>query len=549
MWNDLLSRLGTARTIGDRHRIHAQVTAASTPHGAFYLMVVLSTTIAAFGLLADSTAVVIGAMLVAPLMGPIFGIDLSLANGSRLLLARAALSEAAGVVLCVALSALIGAVAVHPAFGPEILARTKPTLYDIVVALASGAAGAYAIVDEKISPALPGVAISTALVPPLTTCGLCLAARHWDWALGAFLLFFANFLAIEVAAAAVFLLAGMGRAGPAERFTARLLLRRFGLSVSLLVAVAVFLTHTLLGLVADRRLSDGLKRALSAEVRASVGAHLTDVQFRRAEGRVEVVAVVLTPQEFGADQVARIEENLRRRLDPGIDLVVRSLLSKDADRAGAVFVTPEDRRRRAEDQAQADLLSLLSQRMNRELARLPGARLADVRQEAQDGRLHVAAVVQTPTEVDPARVAQLEAALREAVGQPLRLTVRSVLTRDADAERYLYDTVGSPRPAPEERERSRRLERALASEVRRAGSGAALVELRVTPDGERTRVAATVRGPSVVGPRQVEQWQGALRRAVDSRVDLVVRSVVGADAGPRGYVSDFDAPLMPSSGR
>lgn len=167
-------------------------------------MVCLSTIIAAYGLLSNSTAVVIGAMLVAPLMGPIFGIALGLSIGDNRLLREATSSELLGVLLSVGLAALIGIATLQPDLGPEIIARTRPTIYDVLIALASGLAGAYAIADERISPALPGVAIATALVPPLATCGICLSAGFWDGARGAMLLFLVNLLAIEFAAGIIF---------------------------------------------------------------------------------------------------------------------------------------------------------------------------------------------------------------------------------------------------------------------------------------------------------------------------------------------------------
>lgn len=344
-WRNLFVRRKFVKSAEDRARIRAEVMESSTPQAAFYLLVVLSTIIATFGLLSNSTAVVIGAMLVAPLMGPIFGIALALATGNYRLLAKATAAEAAGVVLCIALAAVIGIAAIYPNFSPEILARTKPTLYDIFIALASGMAGAFALVDDRISPALPGVAIATALVPPLAACGLCLSAGQWDWAFGAFLLFFGNFLAIELSSALVFLLAGLGSSDPSEKITIGLLFRRFGVSIALLAVVTVFMTRTLTGLVKESRFSEEIRTALQTEVRSSTGANLSDFKYHKKKDKTEVVAIVLTPREFLPEQVAEIEEHLRRKIDPGISLVIRSIVSEDTDANGPVFITPEDQRR------------------------------------------------------------------------------------------------------------------------------------------------------------------------------------------------------------
>lgn len=147
--------------------VHAEISDGSEPALRFYILVAISTLIASFGLIADSTAVVIGAMLVAPLMTPIFGISLALVRGEPDLLGRAARAEIVGVVAAVSMGFVLGSLIGDIEPTPEMLSRTRPNLFDLLVAVLAGFAGAYALVDEKISPALPGVAIATAIVPPL----------------------------------------------------------------------------------------------------------------------------------------------------------------------------------------------------------------------------------------------------------------------------------------------------------------------------------------------------------------------------------------------
>ena len=124
LWASLLRRATPER----RREVYASITSMSTPARSFYAMVAISTIIAAYGLIENSTAVVIGAMLVAPLMGPIFGIALAITAGDGVLLREAALSEVMGVVLAVALAALIGLVSFQLGFNSEILSRTQPTI-------------------------------------------------------------------------------------------------------------------------------------------------------------------------------------------------------------------------------------------------------------------------------------------------------------------------------------------------------------------------------------------------------------------------------------
>jgi uncharacterized hydrophobic protein (TIGR00271 family) len=176
----------------------------------FVSLMMLSIAIAVFGILGDSTAVVIGAMLVAPLMFPVLGGAAAVVMGwPRRILSRALL-VAAGSLLAVILAAVIsfvipGATTPLPA---ELMARTSPNLLDLGIALAAGAAGAYGQVKRHAADALTGVAVAVALVPPLAVVGITLQLTEWQLALGAALLFLANIVGIVIAASATFLAAG-----------------------------------------------------------------------------------------------------------------------------------------------------------------------------------------------------------------------------------------------------------------------------------------------------------------------------------------------------
>ena len=120
-------------------------------------------------------------MLVAPLMGPIFGMTLALILGDRRLFWDSLLAETTGVALAILMGVGIGLLPFIPSMEniPEIMARTQPTLFDAVIAVASGLVGGYVIVNPKLNSGIAGVAIATALVPPLSVCGLMIAAGMW----------------------------------------------------------------------------------------------------------------------------------------------------------------------------------------------------------------------------------------------------------------------------------------------------------------------------------------------------------------------------------
>src|SRR5512135_1182471 len=197
----------------------------SQPTLTYYILLSISELIAAFALIIGSDATLIGANVVAPLMTPIIGISLGLMRGDFRLLRTALVAEFGGALIAVVLVYLLG---LMPFWGdptPSLLAQTHPTLIDLLVAALAGFAGVLAMIDERVSPALPGVAIATALNPPVAAIGLCLALGAYQGAWGAFLLFFANVLAILAVAAVLFIFAGF--VTWAEMGSIRGLARRF----------------------------------------------------------------------------------------------------------------------------------------------------------------------------------------------------------------------------------------------------------------------------------------------------------------------------------
>ena len=184
---------------------------------AWWVMLLLSVAIATFGILQDSTAVVIGAMLIAPLMTPILGSAAGIVNLWRGRIGVSLALVAAGVAASIGLAWVVGAWA--PAIVPlevnsQVTSRVSPNVVDMLIALAAGAAGAYASVDRRVSNSIAGVAIAVALVPPLGVVGLTLQTGMIAEGLGAFLLFLTNLVSILLSATVVFFLAGYA---PLER--------------------------------------------------------------------------------------------------------------------------------------------------------------------------------------------------------------------------------------------------------------------------------------------------------------------------------------------
>lgn len=181
----------------------------------FGVLLLLSAIIATYGVLADSTATVIGAMIIAPLMTPIMATAAALVMGNWQRAATALLLVIVGVLGVIGLSWLLAVFypgVISPSGNLQIVSRSAPTIIDLFIALASGAAGAFAMSRDDVSDSLPGVAIAVALVPPLCVVGSMLAVGERSAAEGAMLLFLTNFLSILLAGGFVLALLGLSKA-------------------------------------------------------------------------------------------------------------------------------------------------------------------------------------------------------------------------------------------------------------------------------------------------------------------------------------------------
>lgn len=182
-------------------------------YSSFFMRLVVAAIIATAGVAADSATTIIGAMLVAPLMSPMLGTALAAAIGRPAKALRAfaltALGMGIAVVVAVGVTAIIP-VDVDMSTNTQVLARTSPRLVDLIIALASGFVAALASIRSDIPDAVPGIAISASIVPPLCVVGAALYEGVFDAAVGAFLLFVTNYVAIQIMGGAVYLIAGLG---------------------------------------------------------------------------------------------------------------------------------------------------------------------------------------------------------------------------------------------------------------------------------------------------------------------------------------------------
>jgi len=183
----------------DEKQIVEQITSGVSFRGANLWVLIFAILIASLGLNVNSTAVIIGAMLISPLMGPIIGMGLAVGINNLELLKRSAKNFGVATLVSVLTATVYFLLTPLSEAQSELLARTSPTLYDVLIAFCGGAAGIIALCTRGKGNVIPGVAIATALMPPLCTAGYGLATGHFLYFLGAFYLFFINTVFIALA--------------------------------------------------------------------------------------------------------------------------------------------------------------------------------------------------------------------------------------------------------------------------------------------------------------------------------------------------------------
>ncbi len=269
----------------------------------FTLMMLLSVVVAAMGLSANSAAVVIGAMLLAPLMTPVMGTaaSLTMADGKQLF--RSIVVLILATVGAILLSFLVALILPDTGLTNEILARTRPDVRDLFVALAAGAAGAYAISQPNLSGSLPGVAIAVALVPPLAAVGITLEAGEFELARGALLLYITNLVAIIALGFVVFVATGFAPPWRLAAATPQVLLGG-GLALIGTVAVAIPLVLTSLNASTDARERQEMSEAIDGWLDGT-GNSLDGFEVRGDE----VIVSIRGPEQPRAK--GTLQENIR----------------------------------------------------------------------------------------------------------------------------------------------------------------------------------------------------------------------------------------------
>jgi uncharacterized hydrophobic protein (TIGR00271 family) len=337
----------------------------------YWLQLTIAAALATLGLALDSTAVVIGAMLIAPLMRPIVELAMGLATGSPPLIVRTGVRAVASIAVVVLASAGFVRLLPFHELTPELLARTAPSILDLFVAAACALAGAYAVViaSSDVATTAAGTSIGISLVPPLCTAGYGISIGDWDMAKGAGLLFTANVTGIVTVAGAVFVIVGFGQVnireeeqtldedaniGAATRFGRRVsrngarlnVVARLLLPLALLASVA----YPLLKAVDEMSRRSSVRQRVADLMEKSKGERILQYALDQAARPITLRVVVLGDPGDARRMEHRLRGELAKLGEPEAaiavwavsDATAVSALSAKLDDVPAVLPPPEE---------------------------------------------------------------------------------------------------------------------------------------------------------------------------------------------------------------
>ena len=318
-----------------REKVITDIRPQASPGFDFLLLVTLSCSIATLGLITNSAAVIIGAMLVAPLMSPIIGVGLASIIGDTLMLRDAISALLRGMVLAIVLSALVTLINSYLPFialqqqslPTEILLRTRPSPIDLAIALAGGLAAAYAMTQPNLSAALPGVAIATALMPPLCTIGIGLALARFDLAGGAALLFVTNTVTIAFASVLVFFLRGFALDFSGEPRLPRSLLLSAGLILILFIPLNIVSIQFFQQAAENRAINTVVKNELSK----IPGTGLEEITVLHNGDALDMELTIRTSQKLTYQQVVDLQKAIVKDINRPVSLKVNEIFAERLD--------------------------------------------------------------------------------------------------------------------------------------------------------------------------------------------------------------------------
>jgi uncharacterized hydrophobic protein (TIGR00271 family) len=309
----LIERFSLAADMGTYEEIDQQIKSSIELKGANAVTLILAIFIASVGLNVNSSAVIIGAMLVSPLMGPISGVGYGVAVYDFFLIRKSLLNLAVATGVSLITSTVYFSITPLTGEQSELLARTSPSVWDVVIAILGGLAGAIGSTRKEKSNVVPGVAIATALMPPLCTAGFGIASGNFEFFGGALYLFFINSVFIAVAYAVVINLLRVPHKTFVDKFVEQRVRRTLFAIVAITALPSLYLAYHL---VRGEIFKNAARDFVQKEIRSS----FVQVAKLDVDPKSKRIDVTLIGRALKRDDIDRIHDRLAQSKVAGSDL-------------------------------------------------------------------------------------------------------------------------------------------------------------------------------------------------------------------------------------
>ncbi|MEZ4800097.1 MAG: TIGR00341 family protein [Flavobacteriales bacterium] len=316
--NFLFRYFSLQRDQEDHEKVLENVSANITFRGHNLWILACAVIIASIGLNVNSTAVVIGAMLISPLMGPIVGAGFSLATFDFILLKQSAKNLILATAVGLFFSAFYFVLSPFKEEQSEIVARTFPTIYDVIIAFSGGIVGAIAITRKEKGNPIPGVAIATALMPPLCAAGYGLAVANWKFLFGALFLYIINCVFIALATISIVKLLKFPHAKWVEEKQAKNI--RLGITV-LTVAIVIPSIYFAYMLYSEKKTNQRIDQFVKTEFTDNGYVVVYNQLEKESSGNRLVIA--LLNKNYSDEELKNLEDKFHRTAAPDVDLDIK----------------------------------------------------------------------------------------------------------------------------------------------------------------------------------------------------------------------------------
>lgn len=314
-WKNIRGYFNALPDKEDETEFIKQISSGVTFHGANLWVLIFAIFIASLGLNVNSTAVIIGAMLISPLMGPIIGMGLSVGIDDFDLLKRSVKNYLVSTVISVITAMIYFIISPLSEAQSELLARTSPTLYDVLIAIFGGAAGILALCTKGKGNVIPGVAIATALMPPLCTAGYGLAVGEFSFFFGALYLFFINTVFIALSTfIGVRMLRFQHRTFADAAALQRVRKYIFAIVVITMIPATYMTTQIIRESIQNNNTQQFVKNELSLKE--------TQIISYKRNDESKTIRIVAVGEPIGEDTIKKAQENLKEYSLEGYKLVI-----------------------------------------------------------------------------------------------------------------------------------------------------------------------------------------------------------------------------------